>query len=307
MKQSSNVVLMVRPAHFAYNEETAKNNAFMRPAAVLTATEIVARARDEFERLVSTLRNAGVQVVVVDDTPDPIKPDAVFPNNWFSTHAPGIVVTYPMYAPTRRAERKIPVLPQLDEAFSIHRTIALEYAEEDGQYLEGTGAMVLDRVNRICYLCISERSHPDLAQRWCDLLDYSLVAFEANDENGLPIYHTNVLLAIGTSQAILCSESIAPSHRARVQEAFAKTGHTVIDISFAQMNKYAGNALEVVDGSGQRRWAMSTQAYQAFTVEQRQLLEIDSPILHADITAIEQLGGGSARCMIAEVFLTPKT
>ena len=306
--QSSNTVLMVRPAHFAFNVETAENNAFMRPAERLSEAEIVVRAREEFEALVAALRAAGVTVLVVDDSPEPIKPDSVFPNNWFSSHAGDLVVTYPMYAPTRRAERDNPVLERLGSSHLIGRTIALEHAEADGQYLEGTGAMVLDRVHRVCYLCESERAHRGLAERWCALLNYELVAFTATDRDGLPVYHTNVIMAVGTREAIVCFESIpAEADRARIRAAFAKTGHEVLDISFEQVLHFAGNALEVLDGAGVARWVMSRQAFDALTERQRASLSRGGPIIHADLTAIEQLGGGSARCMIAEVFLTPKT
>ena len=303
-RQSSNRVLMVRPAAFAFNEEAAATNAFMRPAERLGPAAIVERARAEFDGLVAALRAAGVDVTVVEDTAEPAKPDAVFPNNWFSTHADGTLVTYPMHAPSRRAERDGGVRQVLAQACRIDREIQLEHAEEtSGTFLEGTGSLVLDRLHRVAYLCRSERSDETLAARWCDLMAYRLVAFEATDEEGLPVYHTNVIMAVGTREAVICLESVAVADRARVREALAVTGRAVIDISFAQVRSFAGNMLEVVDGAGAARWAMSSQAYAALTEVQRGALSTQGPIIHADIEAIEQLGGGSARCMIAELFL----
>jgi len=305
--QSTNTVLMVRPYHFGYNEETAENNAFMQPAQRLTEREIEVRARQEFENLVAALRDAGVQVIVVADSANPVKPDAVFPNNWFSTHADNSVFTYPMYAPTRRAERDNPVLQTLAEGYQIDRTIELQYAESAEQYLEGTGSMVLDRVNKICYVCESERSDLELAARWCEIMAYRLVEFAATDRDGLPVYHTNVIMAIGSKEVVVCFESIAKTDRKRVRSELTTGGHSIIDISFEQVLGFSGNMLEVLDGKGVARWAMSSQAFKALSSVQQEQLSTRGAIIHSDIEAIEQLGGGSARCMIAEIFLDPLT
>ena len=303
--QSSATVLMVRPARFGYNEETAENNAFMRPARRLNAEQIVARARREFEGLAAAVRGTGAEVIVVDDTRLPPKPDAVFPNNWFSTHADGTLVLYPMYAPTRRAERDNPVVEALRRRHTIHRTIDLTPLEEQGVFLEGTGSLVLDRVARVAYLCRSERSHEPPAHRWAELLGYDLCAFGATDADGLPIYHTNVIMAVGSHHVVICLESVDRADRARVRQVLSGSGKAVIDISFEQVKRFAGNMLEVLDGAGRPRWVMSSQAHGALSEVQRAVLGEHAPLVHADIEAIEQLGGGSARCMIAEVFLPP--
>ncbi len=298
---------MVRPAHFAYNEETAADNAFMQPARILSQTQIEARARGEFDGLVAALRAVGTRVTVVADTPLPRKPDAVFPNNWFSTHADGTIVLYPMTAPTRRLERLNPVLETLAPGFAERRVIDLTPYEERGQYLEGTGALVLDRLAKIAYVCRSERSDDGLARRWAALIDYELVIFDATDESGLPIYHTNVLMAIGTKHAVLCTESVAPGDRARLVTLLRGRDRMLIELSYAQMRRFAGNMLELLNGSRQAYWAMSSQAFGALTDAQRAVLGEGHPIVHADLEAIEQLGGGSARCMIAEIYLPAST
>ena len=294
---------MVRPAAFGYNEETAANNTFMRRAKRLSPKQIVERAVREFDGMVAALRTAGVEVLVVRDSELPLKPDAVFPNNWFSTHGDGTLITYPMYAPTRRAERDNPVVPSLSSVREITRRIRLEGYEREEQFLEGTGSLILDRVNRVAYACTSERTHSGLAARWASLMDYELVLFGATDEEGVPVYHTNVIMAIGSTQVVICLESVNAADRDRVRARLAESGRAIIDISFAQVKRFAGNMLEVVDGGGLRRWAMSTQAHGALSDLQRQVLSLEGPIIHSDIEAIEQLGGGSARCMIAEVYL----
>lgn len=301
--QSTGTVLMVRPAHFAYNEETAGDNAFMRPARTLDRDEVERRAREEFDGLVAAIRATGTDVTVVGDTPLPRKPDAVFPNNWFTTHPDGTLVTYPMAAPTRRRERDNPVVDALRERFDIRRHVDLTPAEERGDYLEGTGSLVLDRARRTAYACLSERTDPALARRWAELIDYELELFDASDEQGQPIYHTNVLMAVGTQHAVICLASVAAADRERVRERLTASPLRVVDISFAQVRHFAGNMLELLDGQGLPYWAMSSQAYGALTELQRQVLQETRPIAHAPIEVIEQLGGGSARCMVAEVFL----
>jgi hypothetical protein len=301
--QSSNVVLMVRPANFGFNEEAATTNAFMQAAKTLSNDEVKVKAREEFDGLVVAMRDQGVEVIVVEDTADPVKPDAVFPNNWFSTHPNGVFVTYPMQPESRRIERLNPVKEVLAEAYTMERTIALEHAEEENQFLEGTGSLVLDRMKKVAYACRSERTHEGLAERWAELTGYKLVFFDATDRDGKPVYHTNVIMAMGTHHAVICLQSIVEEEREMVRHALADSGRQIIDLSFDQILHFAGNMLEVIDGEGTPRWVMSTQAHVALSDTQREILEEKGPIIHAPIQVIEQLGGGSARCMIAEVFL----
>ena len=301
--QSSNVVLMVRPAHFGFNEEAATTNAFMQAAKTLSNDEVKVKAQEEFDGLVEVLKGEGVQVVVVQDSDLPVKPDAVFPNNWFSTHPNGVFVTYPMQPESRRIERLNPVMEVLAEAYTINRTIALEHAEEDNQFLEGTGSLVLDRMKKVAYACRSPRTHEGLAQRWAELTGYELIFFDATDSDGMLVYHTNVIMAMGTYHAVICLQSVKKEEREEVRRALTDSGRQVIDLSFDQILHFAGNMLEVVDNQGRPRWAMSTQAYEALSDVQRVVLEEHGPIIHAPINVIEQLGGGSARCMIAEIYL----
>jgi len=301
--QSSNVVLMVRPANFGFNEEAAETNAFMKEAQTLDNGQVKLRAQQEFDGLVNALRSAGVTVVVVEDSNLPVKPDAVFPNNWFSTHPNGVFVTYPMQPASRRIERLNPVKEVLAEAYTINRTIALEHAEEDNQFLEGTGSLVLDRIQKVAYACRSERTHEGLALRWAELTGYELIFFDAVDENNMPVYHTNVIMAMGTHHAVICLQSVKENERDMVRQALTDSGRQIIDLSFHQILYFAGNMLEVVDDKGNPRWAMSSQAHEALSDVQRMVLEEHGPIIHAPINVIEQLGGGSARCMIAEIYL----
>ena len=304
--QSGNRVVMVRPAAFGYNPETAADNAFMSapdPTRPRPASEV---ALEEFDGLVAVLRAAGVEVLVVEDVRLPPKPDAVFLNNWFSTDISGTLVLYPMYAPTRRIEREGNVQSELDAGFRIERLVELQSFESSGVFLEGTGSIVPDRPNRIAYVCRSGRSDETLARQWAADFDHELVIFDAVDPDGLPIYHTNVVMAIGTDTAIFCPAVCPQEDAARVIGSLESHGKRVVQISWEQLSDFAGNAIEVVDGAGRARWVMSTRAYGALTPAQREILEAEAPILHAPIPTIERLGGGSARCMIAQNFLPIK-
>ena len=302
-RQSSNSVLLVRPASFGYNPETAENNAFMHAVPALPGLDSRMLARAEFDGLVAALQSAGVDVAVVEDSGLPPKPDAVFPNNWFSTHADGTVVTYPMFAETRRLERENPVLPMLRERFVVERHVPFEGGEATGQFLEGTGSLVLDRESGVAYLARSERSDEVLAKAWAQAMGYELLVFDARDPSGTEVYHTNVVMGIGTHAAVFCAECCTSDDAARVRAGLVAAGKQVVEITWAQVVDFAGNAIELIDGSGARRWVMSTSAYEALRVDQRAVLEREAPIIHAAIPTIEHLGGGSVRCMIATVHL----
>jgi hypothetical protein len=303
--QSAGAVLMVRPARFAFNPQTAASNAFQSPS-VLRAGDSAAEqsALREFDGLADKLVHAGVAVIAAEDTPSPVKPDAIFPNNWVSFHRDGTVVLYPMLAENRRGERREELIQQVtrDGGFRVTRTVDLSYRENQGKFLEGTGSLVLDRVHRVAYAALSPRTDLDVLGEFAQQLDYDLVAFDAAVAR-VPVYHTNVLMAVGSHFAVLCGETISdPEHRAAVTEKLRATGHEVLEISMSQMNRFAANILELVPPSG-AIIAMSTTAWNSFEPAQRRVLEGFGGVVAADIPVIEGLGGGGVRCMLAEIHL----
>ncbi|WP_173021403.1 citrulline utilization hydrolase CtlX [Lewinella sp. W8] len=300
-KQITDHLLMVRPLNFARGTETYKDNSFMERPADEHLPKIAEAARDEFDAYVQVLREAGVKVTVMEDVENPILPNSVFPNNWFTTHDDGLFVTYPMFWPERRLERRQEIIDQLDRDFVIRRTLSLDHWEQDGRFLEGTGSLVLDRENRIAYASASERCTLDAVHDWCDAMDYHPITFHAFDARGNVIYHTNVMMAVGTKAAIICLDAITdPGERAKVQESLALTGKKLVEITLEQVDRFAGNALEVLTKFGPS-WVMSTQAFRALS--EGQLAALGQAILHAPLDVIEHYGGGSARCMIGEIYL----
>lgn len=301
--QSTNQVLMIRPVRFTGNEQTAASNSFQQIAAASADAQALALA--EFDALVNALHAASVIVHVLDDTPEPHTPDSIFPNNWVSFHTDGTVVLYPMLAANRRLERRMDVLQHLSSSGSrITQTIDLTGHEANDKFLEGTGSMVLDRAHRLAYACISPRTDLDVLGEFAQRLDYELVTFDAVDASGVPIYHTNVLLCIGTRFAVLCTEVISAHERAAVLHALRSTGHEVIEISAAQMQSFAGNMLELRTASSEMCVAMSQSAHDSLSAAQLQKLrEVAGDLIVVPIPTIERLGGGSVRCMLAEVFL----
>jgi hypothetical protein len=301
--QSAGTVLMVRPASFGFNPQTAASNAFQSSAAMSDA-EAPARVLAEFDAMAEALGRAGVNVVVAEDTRDPVKPDAIFPNNWVSFHADGTVALYPMLAPNRRLERRDEIVEQVVRGgFRVSRTVDLTHREQENKYLEGTGSVVLDRRHRIAYACVSPRTDLDVMGEFAQLLDYDLVAFDAQDGAGQAIYHTNVLMAIGSGFAVVCGASImAEAPRDAVFSKLRDTGHEVVDISLAQMQEFAGNVLELASPRG-NVLAMSDRALRSFNPNQLRALESHAELLAVPIPTIERLGGGGVRCMLAEVHL----
>ncbi len=296
---------MVRPIAFASNPETAGTNAFQDFAEAPAQAQAQAGAIAEFTRLRDALREAGVGVVEVTDTPESWTPDSIFPNNWFSTHADGSYVLYPMLAPNRRRERRDDVFREALPAagYAVGTRIDLAPAEQHGQFLEGTGSLVLDRVNRVAYACRSPRTHEAIARAFAERCGYELVLFDARDAAGQAIYHTNVLMAVGEHFAVICAEAIPAAEREAVLGRLRASGRDIIDISFAQMNGFAGNVLELATADGGRVVAMSQAAWEAFTPDQRERLGRRARLLPVDISTIEQCAGGSVRCMLAEVHL----
>ena len=308
-RQCADAVLMVRPASFGYNPETATTNAFQRQPSSGAGGEAAA-ARLELEGLAGALTSEGVRVCMVEDTAGPPKPDAVFPNNWVSFHEDGSVVLYPMQADSRRRERRQEIIDEVAErlGFTISRVLDLTSHEAHGRYLEGTGSLVLDHIERAAYACISPRTDPSVVGEWCRELEYEPVLFTAVDRAGMPIYHTNVLLCIGEKLAVIGTEAIAPADRARVIERLRSTGREVIEIGHGEIERFAGNMLEL--GSWDealgdcRVLVMSETARHALSAEAfARLSACTDQVLSVPVPTIERLGGGSVRCMLAEVFL----
>jgi len=299
--QSAGCVFMVRPASFGANAETRGTNAF-QGAAEGEPAAVAARARAEFDALVATLRAAGIAVEVLEDTPEPPRPDAVFPNNWISFHADGTAVLYPMLVPSRRTEVRPEFLDELARRGRFHARRVLDLREGTAEVLEGTGSLVLDRVARVAYACRSSRTSEALLARFCRELGYEAVLFHAVDRGGVPVYHTNVMLSVGTAFAVLCAEAIPdPDERARVRARLAAGGRELIEIDLDQMGAFAGNVLEVRAGDGRACLVLSARARGAFTPSQRVRLERHARLVSSDLTTIETCGGGSARCMLAEL------
>lgn len=294
---------MIRPVNFGFNAQTAVNNAFQVAGADAAAQE---KAQAEFDDLVTLLRSNGIDVTVIDDTPEPHTPDSIFPNNWISFHDPNTICLYPMFAGNRRQERKPPVLEQLKQTFTITNTVDLTEYEHDQLFLEGTGSMVLDRDHKIAYACLSPRTHQQVLDDFCKQMGYRPVLFTAVDAAGKAIYHTNVMMCVADRYVVVCLESL-PNHAEfqMMQETIGKTGKEMVTISFEQMNRFAGNMLQVQNKTGEKLLVMSSQAYRSLHPEQVKKLEAYNRILHAPLTTIETNGGGSARCMMAEVFLNP--
>ena len=303
--QTTQHLLMVRPANFARFSETVADNSFQEPVANESYDTIGEQAISEFDRFVEQLRDVGVTVNVFEDTPQPVKPDAVFPNNWFSTHEDGTLITYPTFWPQRRLERRDDIVAHLQEQFTVSRHLDLSVWEQQERYLESTGCLLLDRQARIAYACISQRCSVEAAHDWCELMGYKPITFHGYDLRGEVIYHTNVMMALGTTHAIVCLDAITdPAEKSKVTESLILSGKQIVGLSLEQVDQFAGNALEVVTPEGPL-WVMSTAAFDSLSEEQRDAL-VSPPgtrILHADLSTIERYGGGSARCMMGEVFL----
>jgi len=294
---------MVRPAHFGYNEDTATSNVFQTLDLSLTSKEVEERARQEFDIFVHALRDAGVRVIIAEDTSEPLKPDAVFPNNWISFHENGTIVTYPMFAPQRRLEVRDDIVHRCQEQFHFNKRVALEDWTTKEQFLEGTGSMILDRPHRIVYACHSNRTHREVLQAFAKKMNFQIQLFTAQDMNGLDIYHTNVLLALGETFVVICLDTIRNEEERRNLEAvFRETGKEIIPISLEQMMAFAGNMLQVRNEAGDTMLVMSEQAYRSLRPAQMKAIEQHTGVLFSPLKTIETFGGGSARCMMAEIF-----
>ena len=292
---------MIRPVNFGFNAETAMNNAFQVNGNDDDAQN---KALKEFDNFVRLLRDNGVEVTVVDDTPEPHTPDSIFPNNWISFHDDGSILLYPMYAENRRSERKEHVVDTIAQKFLIRRKIDLSGYEDQNIFLEGTGSMVLYRDNKIAYACLSPRTNEKVLADFCKQTGYVSVLFPAIDGNNQAIYHTNVMMCVADRYIVICLDSIPDKkEKEKVIETIKKTGKEIIDISLDQMNHFAGNMLQIENRQAEKLLIMSTQAYESLTSDQKKKLSSFNKILHSSLTTIETNGGGSARCMMAEVHL----
>ena len=305
LTQAAAAVFMVRPANFAWNFETQASNRFQREDPAL-AGDANDRACREFDALARNLRENGVAVHAVADEAMPVRPDAVFPNNWVSLHADGTVVLYPMLAPNRRLERRPELVASLVErgGFRVERLLDLTHHERHGRFLEGTGSIVFDHVARVAYACLSPRTHREPLTELCAELGYTPCTFAAVDAAGVPVYHTNVLLAIGTRQAVIAAEAIEGADRARVLGGLRDSGRALETIDAVQVTRFAGNVLELRATDGARVLVLSAAAAEAFgpAALDRMRGRTDRIVVTA-VPTIEALGGGSVRCMLAEVFL----
>lgn len=300
MRQTTSKVLMVKPVRFGFNQQTADNNAFQKHGYERHAQE---NALYEFTSYVALLRANGIEVALAEDSPVPFTPDSIFPNNWFSTHEDGTLVLYPMFAPNRRNEKKWEVLETIRKNFDVRRIVDLAWWENEGLFLEGTGSMILDRCNKIVYAAKSPRTSVKVLEDFCKQLDYTPIPFDGVDRNSYPIYHTNVMMSVGTSHAVLCTEAIRNmEERKTVLDSLEKTGKKIIDISFDQLENFAGNMLELLSTNGKKVLVMSATARKSLSPEQSKELNAHFKILSPQLDYIEMNGGGSARCMIAELF-----
>ncbi len=298
--QTTSKILMVRPFRFAFNEETAQNNYFQQAGE---SGSVAVKALEEFDAFVSQLRGKDVDVTVVQDTPEPWTPDSIFPNNWFSSHISGELVLYPMFAENRRQERKREVLDLLTRKMNHRKVIDLTHWEKEDEFLEGTGSMVFDRDKQTAYCCRSPRTSEKVLADFCARMNYDAVVFDATDKNGNLIYHTNVMMAVGNQVAIVCLESVKDDNeRQKVVSRLTSAGKIIVDISLDQVARFAGNMLEVKSRNGQPIMVMSTSARSALTAAQETVISIYNTILSAPLSTIETNGGGSARCMLAEIF-----
>ena len=310
--QTAAAVLMVRPAGFRSNPETAGSNAFQESPdedSSRSASEIQALAEREFEDLASVLEAAGVRVVRLSARDDRTTPDAVFPNNWVSFHADGTLVLYPMMAPSRRRERRAELLAEClaGAGFHVRRVIDLSGHERHGRFLEGTGSLVLDRVHRIAYACLSPRTDIEVLADFSQRLGYETLAFNASDRDGVPVYHTNVMMSVGADFAVVCEEAIgAAGQRDAVRRKLEETGHEVIPIPLQKAAAFAGNILELSSATGDRVIALSASAEASLEAGQRGELAGRARLVSAAIPTIETKGGGSVRCMLAELHLPLK-
>ena len=304
-KALTNNVMMIRPHNFGFNEQTATTNNFQKK----TSSSVNLQALREFNNAVETLRMNGINVFVFDDLEGMETPDSIFPNNWISFHSDGTVIIYPMLALNRRNERRADIIQSLSTLYGFYcsHIIDLTNYEKDNKFLEGTGSLVLDHENKIAYSCISERTNEVVLNKFCNEMNYRPVKFHAFDETGFPIYHTNVMMTLGDKFAMVCLDSIKDeSDKKAVISAIKESGKTLIELTFKQMLNFAGNALELLDSKGNKKLVISKKGFSSLSNEQKDSLKKYCSVISIDVSTIEECGGGSMRCMLAEIFLPQK-
>ncbi len=309
-QQCASAVLMIRPAAFDYNPETALTNKMQRPDG---STDSVVRARAEFDGVVRALQSEGISVCTVADTDEPPKPDAVFPNNWVSFHQDGTVVLYPMQAETRRRERRREVVDAVvaELGFKVSRVLDLTHHEAEGRFLEGTGSLILDHIERVVYASLSPRTHPEVLEEWSREMGYEPCVFSAFDRAGVPLYHTNVLMCVGARVAVIGTEAVAPADRDRLLERLRAGGREIVEIGYDEIERFAGNMLELAtwdEALGDSRVLVMSEAARLGLSPGNfsRLSACTDTVLAVPVPTIERLGGGSVRCMLAEVFCGTK-
>jgi hypothetical protein len=307
MSHTTSNILLIKPANFSFNEETSLSNAFQKKLADDEKLKLEELVSEEFDAFAKKLRSAGMGVTVIGDTAEPQKPDAVFPNNWISFHPDGTVILYPMCAPNRRQERRMDIIDELKKSFLVTNIIDLSFYENENRFLEGTGSVVFDHQNKLAYACISPRTDKELLIELCEILKYKPVHFRACDEKGIEIYHTNVLMCVAENFAVICLDAIRDAgEKETLTDHLLNSGHKIIDISFEQMNHFAGNMLALKNTENEKLLALSRSAFECLNDNQKQTITKFCKMIPLDIKTIETVGGGSARCMIAEIFLPKK-
>jgi hypothetical protein len=302
----TSTILMVRPAAFGFNEETAANNYFQNNPDT-DKDELQKTVHAEFDNMVKAIRNHDINVVVIEDTKEPAKPDAIFPNNWLSTSPTGIVSVFPMFAPNRRIEKREEILEQIASDFIIRDLQDWSEYEAEGRFLEGTGSMIIDYENKMIYACVSERTNLSVLEKYAATNGYQAIIFLATDKNGMPLYHTNVMMALGENFCVLCEDAIEEEWELiAVRQLLESTNHAIIAITHEQMHSFAGNMLQVKNNKGEKYLIMSQTAFNSLRKEQKQMLEAYSILLPIAVPTIEKVEGGSVRCMMAEIFLEKK-
>lgn len=296
---------MVEPVCFGYNAQAAQTNTFQQQVYSNQQAQELAIA--EFNKLRTLLQNNGVTVHTYKDTETPSTPDSIFPNNWFSTHAENAeneLVLYPMAVENSRAERRPDIIKHIQEVCKANKVCDLSTWEQQQKYLEGTGSMVLDRVNKVAYCAQSIRSNHEVLQHFCQYMGYTPCLFNTKPTNGTPVYHTNVLMSIGKTLAVLCTSSIATiAEQEQVLQQFQQSGREVLQLSYEQLFHFAGNSINLCNANGESLWVMSSQAWNSLNTTQQEIYQQHGTVIHSPLETIETLGGGSARCMIAELYI----
>ena len=302
----ASTILMIRPAVFGFNEETAVNNFFQSNPSI-SQEQLQQKAVEELDNMVQMLKNHDINVIIIDDTKEPIKPDAIFPNNWLSTSPEGIISVFPMYAPNRRTEKRNDILKTLKEQFIVKNVNDWSEFEAEGRFLEGTGSMIIDHDSKMIYASISERTNMTVLEIFASANGFQAIVFIATDKSGKPVYHTNIVMSLGEDFAILCEEAIDEEWELiAVRQLLESTGHTIITITREQMHAFAGNMLQVKNNKEEKFLVMSQTAFNSLRKEQLRMLEAYAELLPISVPTIEEVEGGSVRCMMVEIFLEKK-